>query len=85
MKSRDFGLIAISVILAIILSVIVSKFVFVTHSSGQTVEVVPLISSTFSQPDPRYFNSNSLDLTQFISIGNSANPNPFNQPSNLVP
>lgn len=85
MKSRDFGLIAISVILAIILSVIVSKFVFVTHSSGQKVEVVPLISSTFSQPDSRYFNSSSLDLTQFISIGNSSNPNPFNQPPNLVP
>lgn len=81
MKSKDVGIIGIAIILAIILSVVISKFVFVNHSSGQKVEVVPLISSTFSQPDSRYFNSSSVDLTQFISIGNNSNPNPFQQTS----
>ncbi len=85
MKSRDVGIIGIAIILAIIFSVIISKFVFVAHSSGQKVEVVPLISSNFSKPDSRYFNANSIDLTQFISIGNNSNSNPFQQTSSTNP
>ncbi|MGH7234271.1 MAG: hypothetical protein ACREF7_02395 [Candidatus Saccharimonadales bacterium] len=85
MKSRDVGIVGIAVILAVILSVVISKFVFVNHSSGQKVELVPLVSSSFSQPDSRYFNSTSIDLTQFISIGNNSNPNPFQQSSSSTP
>ncbi len=85
MKSRDYALIGGAVILAIISSIIVSKFIFVKHSSGQKVEVVPIITSSFSQPDKRYFNSSAIDLTQFISIGNSSNQNPFQQPNPTAP
>ena len=85
MKSKDAALIGGAVVLAIIFSVIISKFVFVKHSSGQKVEIVPLISSSFSTPDSRYFNSSSIDLTQFISIGNNANPNPFQTSGTSTP
>lgn len=78
MKSKDFALIAVSVVMGIIFSIIVSKFVFSKSSSGQQVEVVPKIAVNFQKPDSRYFNSGSIDLTQFISIGNNSNPNPFN-------
>ncbi len=85
MKSKDFALIFASVILAVITSVIISKFVFVSHSTGQSVEVVPIISSNFSQPDSRYFNPSSIDLTQFISIGSNSNTNPFQQLGSQAP
>ena len=85
MKSRDFALIGGAIVLAIISSVIVSKFIFVKHSTGQKVEVVPIITSTFSQPDPRYFNPSAIDLTQFISIGNSSNQNPFQTSGTTTP
>ena len=85
MKSKDFGVIGGAIVLAIISSIIISKFIFVKHSTGQKVEVVPIITSSFSQPDSRYFNSSAIDLTQFISIGNSSNQNPFQQTSPSTP
>ena len=85
MKSKDFGVIGGAIVLAIISSIIVSKFIFVKHSTGQKVEVVPIITSTFSQPDSRFFNPSAIDLTQFISIGNSSNQNPFQQTGPSTP
>ncbi|MCL4357818.1 hypothetical protein M1512_02925 [Patescibacteria group bacterium] len=78
MKSKDIALIVMAVILGAIFSGIVSKFVFPSSASSKQVEVVPQLSAEFSTPDARYFNSKSIDLTQFIQIGNSSNPNPFN-------
>lgn len=78
MKSKDIALIVTAIVLGAIFSEIINKFVFVRSSAGQVVEVVPTISASFQTPDTRYFNSNSIDLTQFITIGNSSNPNPFN-------
>ncbi len=85
MKSKDLTLIGGAVVLAIIFSVIISKFVFVKQSTGRSVEVVPIITYNFSQPDKRFFNPSAVDLTQFISIGNNANQNPFQQPGPTAP
>lgn len=78
MKQKDIAIIVSAIILAAILSVVVSKVVFVKPSSGQQVDIVPSLSSSFSTPDKRYFNNKSIDLTQFITIGNNANSKPFN-------
>ena len=82
MKSKDLALIVASVILAAIVSVITSKMLFSSSSKGQQVDVVPAISSQWPQVDSNYFNNSSIDLTQFISIGNSSNPNPFGNGNN---
>lgn len=77
MKSKDLALIVIAVILGVIFSEVVSKFVFTTSKTGQQVEVVPSISGYFPNPSSQYFNPNAIDSTQFISIGNNANASPF--------
>lgn len=78
MKPKDFAVVGVAVVLGIILSIIVSNMVFGSGSAhNQQIEIVPSISATLPKPDSQYFNANSLDPTQFISIGNSQNPNPF--------
>lgn len=78
MKQKDIALIVMAVVLGAIFSEIVGKLVFSNSANSQQVEVVPQLSAKFSTPDARYFNSSSIDLTQFIQIGNSSNSNPFN-------
>ena len=78
MKQKDLVVILGAVVLAVIISVVVSKAIFVKPSSGQQVDIVPSISSSLPKPDSKYFNSKSIDLTQFITIGNSSNTKPFN-------
>lgn len=85
MKSKDLALIAVAIVLGVIFSEIINKLVFVQSNSGQQVEVVPTISSTFPAADQRYFNTNSFDPTQFIKIGNSQNPSPFISSSSSNP
>jgi hypothetical protein len=57
---------------------VVCKLIFTSPKNRQQeVEVVQPISSSFPQPDKRYFNHNSFDPTQPIVIGQNTNPNPF--------
>jgi len=82
MKPKDLGLIAGAIVLGIVVSVVVSKLVFVSPTSGQQVDIVPTLPVSFPSPDSRYFNKSSLDPTQFIRIGNNSNPNPFSAGTN---
>lgn len=78
MKQKDLALIVIIVLVAAVASLLISKRIFVTPSDRQQqVEVVAPISAEFSPPSPAYFNSNSKDPTQIITISPNANPNPF--------
>lgn len=82
MKKNDLAILVAAIIFSAIVSVAASRLLFSSSGRQQTVEVVPTISANFpSQLDKAYFNSNSIDPTQIIQIGNSANPNPFNAPS----
>lgn len=79
MKQKDVALILVVVFVSAIVSFVVSNVVFVSPKNRQQqVEVVPVISSTFPTPDPKYFNSNSIDPTQLIQIGDSNNGTLFN-------
>lgn len=79
MKQKDIVLIIVIACISAIAALIVSRLVFATPKDRQqTVEVVSPISSSFATPDSKYFNSQSVDPTQLIQIGNSTNPNPFN-------
>lgn len=83
MKQKDIVLIIIVVIISGTISLFISNLLFKTPTNQETkVEVVEPITAQFTQPDTRYFNSNSVDPTQNISIGTNQNPTPFNPNSN---
>jgi hypothetical protein len=78
MKQKDIMLLAVVVIVSIVISIFASKLLFATPANrSQLVDVVPAITSNFQEPSSQYFNSQSIDPTQLITIGNSNNANPF--------
>jgi hypothetical protein len=79
MKQKDVALIIVVVFISAVVSFFVSNFLFGSPANRQQkAEIVQPITANFSQPDSRYFNSNSIDPTQLIQIGNNNNTNPFN-------
>ncbi|MEI8338838.1 hypothetical protein EBZ57_00325 [bacterium] len=81
MKQKDIAVIAVIVVVSGIFSFIISNYVFVTPKDRQSqVEVVPQITSTFQQPDKRFYNSSAFDPTRIIVIGQNSNTDPFNSP-----
>lgn len=79
MKQKDLALIVVIAFVSAVISLFVSKAIFVSPKARQQqVEVVQPITADFPQPDTRYFNSNSIDPTQTITIGQNNNTNPFN-------
>ncbi len=81
MKQKDIALIVIIVFISAMVSLFVSKAIFVSPKNRQQqVDVVQPITSKFPKPDKQYFNNSSFDPTQLIQIGQNANPNPFNTP-----
>ena len=79
MKQKDIILIIVVVFVSGVISIVVSK-IFITSPKNrqQQVEVVNPITSDFPQPDPKYFNNNSVDPTKNITIGGTTNSQPFN-------
>jgi hypothetical protein len=79
MKQKDIALILVVVGVSAIISFIVSStFIAPAKNRQQKVEVVDRISTDFNRPDPKYFNAQSLNPTQEITIGDNTNTNPFN-------
>lgn len=77
MKQQDIALVIMIVAIAGVLSFFVSKQLFSPKNHQQQAEVVQPITADFSKPDERYFNNQAFDPTQTITIGQSANPDPF--------
>lgn len=78
MKQKDIALIVVIAFISAIASLIVSRILFAPpQNRQQAVQVVPAIVADFATPDTRYFNSNSIDPTQLIQIGDNNNTNPF--------
>lgn len=79
MKQKDIALIIIVVFFSAIFSYFISNAVFASPDNRQEkVEIITPISSEFNTPDTRFFNEGSIDPTQTITIGENANPDPFN-------
>ncbi|HKU19214.1 MAG TPA: hypothetical protein VJP80_08185 [Candidatus Saccharimonadales bacterium] len=82
MKSKDLTLVLVMVFIGAIAAFIVSHFLFGSPSSRQqTAEVVDPITADFATPPQKYFNTNAVNAAPQIQIGNSNNPNPFNNKS----
>lgn len=82
MKRKDLATLIGVLIISVIVSVIAASLVFGSSSSHQQdVPVVDRITPDFPvsevQGKDKQFNSQAIDPTQFIQIGNP-NSNPFN-------
>lgn len=78
MKQKDIALIIVLAAMSAVVSFLVSGWLFGKPADReQKTEVVDAITSDFALPDSRYFNSNAIDPTQLIQIGDANNPNPF--------
>lgn len=78
MKEKDFALILIIAFVSGIFSFVLSNFLFASPKNRQEkVEIVQPITADFKPPTDKYFNEQSVDPTQLITIGNDANNTPF--------
>lgn len=79
MKQKDLLLIAAIVVVSGTISFFVSNLLFKVPKAQETeVEVVQPITPEFAAPDKRYFNTQSVDPTKNITIGDNQNASPFN-------
>lgn len=78
MKQKDIALIVVVLFISGLVSFFISTRLFSKPADRKTeVEVVEKISKDLKEPDQRYFNTNSIDPTQLIQIGNQNNQQPF--------
>jgi len=79
MKQKDIALIAVVAIVSAVLSIFISNALFGGPKNRQEkVEIVDAISTDFQKPSNKYFNSNAINPTRLIKIGDDPNPKPFN-------
>ena len=78
MKRKDIVLILAIAVVSGIFSLILGHLVFASpQNRQQKVEVVDAISTDFTSPDSKYFNTQSINPTQLIQISNNVNNAPF--------
>jgi len=78
MKQKDIALLVVIAFLSALLSFFISNKIFVTPATRQQkVQIVDPIDSNFKVPNSRYLNSQSINSTQPVTIGNNNNPNPL--------
>lgn len=78
MRKKDLPLILVVVLVASVLSLVITNLLFVPKKNKLLdTQVVPQISSEFNKPDQRVFNKDAIDPTQLIQIGDNSNPNPL--------
>lgn len=80
MKQKDFALIIIVSFVGLVAGLVISNALFGgANNKKLTSDKVIAITPDFKQPDKKYFNTNSVDPTQIIRIGQNTNQKPFNQ------
>jgi hypothetical protein len=80
-KRKDIPIILVIVFVSAIISLFVSKAIFAQPKNRQQkVDVVQPITTDFPKPDSQFFNSNAIDPTKLITIGQNSNSNPFGSP-----
>lgn len=80
MKQKDIAVIIVVSFVAALLSYFLSNLLIVPKQAlQQKASVVGAINPEFKTPDQRYFNKDSVDPTQRITIGDNNNAVPFNE------
>lgn len=78
MKQKDVALIIVVVAISGVVSFFIARTVFTSAKDRKLeAEVVKPITTDFTQPSNKYFNSQSIDPTQLIQIGSAPNTAPF--------
>lgn len=81
MKKKDLMVIIIVIFISGVFSLVISNYLFASPKNRQEeVEVVEPISADFKVPEKndKYFNSEAIDPTLIIKIGDNNNQQPFN-------
>ncbi|MBL8121292.1 hypothetical protein JNM87_00895 [Candidatus Saccharibacteria bacterium] len=79
MRQKDIAVIIVIAVFSAVISFLLSNKLFVRPDSRQQkYEVVDVISTDFSLPDSRFFNSQSINPTPNTELGSNTNQNPFN-------
>ena len=79
MKQKDIALIVLIAAVSAGLSFAVSHLVFGGgQDHQQTAAVVDVITTDFTTPDPKFFNTKSINAAKLIQVGGGTNTNPFN-------
>lgn len=81
MKQQDIAIVIIIVFFAGIFSFFLSGKFIKPSSDLKQAETVSAITPEFLIPDSEYFNDQSINPTRTIEIGNTNNPNPFEDES----
>jgi hypothetical protein len=80
MKKNDLALIISTMFISAVLAVLVTSTLLSNSvSKQQPVTVVNTINTSFQPPSNQYLNSNSIDPTLLVKIGNNSNTAPFIQ------
>lgn len=78
MKQKDWALIIIVSFISGVVALVLSNLVIsAPKNRQQKASIVEPITDEFKQPDGRFFNSQSIDPTQIIRIGDGSNNAPF--------
>lgn len=77
-KQKDIAMIIVVAFFAGMFSLVLTNMLFVGKKGKDLkAETVSAISSEFKKPDDRVFNSNAINPTQLIQIGENNNQKPF--------
>lgn len=78
MKQKDVVLIIVIAFISGVISFIISGMLITSPDNrSEKVKVVEPISSELAEADTRYFNSDSINPTQLIQIGDQDNSQPL--------
>ncbi len=78
MKQKDIAMIILIAAISGSISFAASHFLFGgSDNQQQKVAVVDAITTEFNTPDPKFFNSQSINPAKLIEVGNGNNTNPF--------
>lgn len=81
MRDGDKTLVLVSVVFSGIISLVISNLLLGGAEHKTVVETMEPLSSVFSEPDPKHFNSSSLNPTREIRIGDDIDGLPFEEPA----
>lgn len=78
MKQQDIATIIVIAVISAGISLFVSNLLFTSGKNAElTVSKIDLINSDFAPPSNKYFNSEALNPTMLVKIGDSTHENPF--------
>ncbi len=79
MKQKDIALIIVIVFVSGVVSFLISNNFISPPKHDEKAAVVEPITAEFNEPDKKYFNDQSINPTQLITIGDNAGQqqNPF--------